>query len=129
MATFLLVIHIFVSFSLIFIVLIQGGKGAQMGAAFGGGSSNTVFGSRGATSFLSKATTGVAILFMLTSLLLAIANVKGKGGSIIKDTPAGTAPITQGAIPPTGAVPPAQQSSPFAPQTSPQTSPQTPANK
>ncbi|MCK4910014.1 MAG: preprotein translocase subunit SecG [Thermodesulfovibrionales bacterium] len=110
MATFLLVVHIFVSFSLIFIVLIQGGKGAEMGAAFGGGSSQTVFGGRGATSFLSRITTYVAVLFMLTSLLLAITASKGGSGSVVKPT---SAPATQGEIP-TGqsAVPPAGTGSP-----------------
>lgn len=96
MATFLLILHIFVSFSLIFIVLIQGGKGAEMGAAFGGGSSQTVFGGRGATSFLSRITTYVAVLFMITSLMLAIVSTKGTGGSVVKQAPA---PATQGAIP------------------------------
>jgi len=85
MTTFLLTLHIIVSLSLVFIVLVQGGKGADIGAAFGGGSSNTVFGGRGATSFLSKMTTVVAIVFMLTSLLLAMDSVKTK--SVIKDTP------------------------------------------
>jgi preprotein translocase subunit SecG len=53
------------------IVLLQTGKGADMGAAFGGGSSQTLFGSTGASTFLSKATTVAAIVFMLTSLTLA----------------------------------------------------------
>ena len=53
------------------IVLLQTGKGADMGAAFGGGSSQTLFGSTGASTFLSKATTVAAIVFMLTSLSLA----------------------------------------------------------
>ena len=53
------------------IVLLQTGKGTDMGAAFGGGSSQTLFGSTGASTFLSKATTAAAIIFMLTSLGLA----------------------------------------------------------
>ena len=96
MATFLLVIHITASFMLIFIVLVQGGKGAEMGAAFGGGSSQTVFGGRGATSFLSRMTTYVAVLFMVTSLLLAIHSAKGKSGSVVKQAPA---PASQSATP------------------------------
>ncbi|MEE9524602.1 MAG: preprotein translocase subunit SecG, partial [Thermodesulfovibrionales bacterium] len=63
MTTFLLVIHILVSLSLIGIVLIQGGKGAELGSAFGGGSSQTLFGGRGAATFLGKMTTVVAIVF------------------------------------------------------------------
>ncbi|PLX74292.1 MAG: preprotein translocase subunit SecG [Desulfuromonas sp.] len=72
MTYFLLIIHITVCLALIGIVLIQGGKGAEIGAAFGAGSSNTVFGASGGQSFLGKMTTGAAIIFMLTSLALAI---------------------------------------------------------
>ena len=106
MATALLVMHIAVCFLLIFIVLIQGGKGAELGAAFGGGSSQTVFGGRGAATFLNKATTMVAVVFMLTSLLLAIVSVRS--GSVIKQTlPAKSvpqAPVEQqpGQMPPPG---------------------------
>lgn len=67
----LLTIHILGCLSLIGIVLIQGGKGAEAGASFGGGGSNTIFGATGGQSFLSKMTTGVAVIFMLTSLTLA----------------------------------------------------------
>lgn len=72
MNTILLIIHILVCLSLIGIVLIQGGKGAEVGAAFGAGASNTIFGASGGQSFLGKLTTGAAIIFMLTSLALAI---------------------------------------------------------
>ena len=65
----LIILHIIVCLVLILIVLLQAGKGADMGAAFGG-SSQTVFGSSGAGTFLGKMTAGVAILFMLTSLAL-----------------------------------------------------------
>ncbi len=68
----LLTIHILGCIALIGIVLIQGGKGAEVGAAFGAGGSNTVFGASGGQSFISKMTTGVAVIFMLTSLALAI---------------------------------------------------------
>ena len=67
--TFLIILHILICLVLILIVLLQAGKGADMGAAFGG-SSQTVFGSSGAGTFLGKMTAGIAILFMLTSLLL-----------------------------------------------------------
>ena len=68
MSIFLILIHVFVCIALIMIVLLQTGKGADMGAAFGGGSSQTLFGSTGASTFLSKATTAAAVIFMLTSL-------------------------------------------------------------
>jgi preprotein translocase subunit SecG len=66
------------------IVLLQSGKGAEIGAAFGG-SSQTLFGSRGAATFLNKLTTVAAILFMLTSLLLTM--VTTKGSSVIQNVP------------------------------------------
>ena len=71
MSILLIVIHVVVCIALIMIVLLQTGKGADMGAAFGGGSSQTLFGSTGASTFLSKATTAAAVVFMLTSLTLA----------------------------------------------------------
>lgn len=83
MTAFLTVIHILVSLFLIFIVLIQSSKGAELGAAFGG-SSQTLFGSRGAATLLSKLTTASAVVFMLTSLLLAVVSVKS--GSVMKKT-------------------------------------------
>jgi len=83
MTTLLLIIHVFVCLFLIFIVLIQSSKGAELGAAFGG-SSQTIFGSRGAATILSKLTTIAAVVFMVTSLLLAIVSVRG--GSVVKKT-------------------------------------------
>jgi preprotein translocase subunit SecG len=83
--TLVLVIHLIVCFFLIFIVLIQSSKGAEMGAAFGGGSSQTLFGSRGAGTIFTKLTTISAIVFMLTSLSLAILSINR--GSIMMNTP------------------------------------------
>jgi preprotein translocase subunit SecG len=68
--TLILVIHVIVCIALILIILLQTGKGADIGAAFGGGSSNTVFGSSGAGTFLSKVTVGAAVVFMITSIFL-----------------------------------------------------------
>jgi len=70
MVLIITVIHILVSIGLILVVLLQTGKGAEIGAVFGGGSSSTIFGSSGAGNFLTKLTTGMAIVFMLTSLTL-----------------------------------------------------------
>lgn len=81
----LIAIHIIVCVALIMIVLLQTGKGADMGAAFGGGSSQTLFGSTGASTFLSKATTGAAVVFMLTSLALAYISGHRTGDSIMSD--------------------------------------------
>ncbi|PIP44054.1 MAG: preprotein translocase subunit SecG [Deltaproteobacteria bacterium CG23_combo_of_CG06-09_8_20_14_all_60_8] len=71
MATLLTIIHISVALFLIVIVLLQHGKGADMGAAFGGGSSQTLFGTEGPMPLMNKITTSAAIIFMLTSVSLA----------------------------------------------------------
>jgi len=83
MTTFLIIIHLLACLFLIAIVLLQSGKGAEIGAAFGG-SSQTIFGSRGAATFLNKLTTVAAIIFMLSSLTLTI--VTTKTTSVIKQT-------------------------------------------
>ncbi len=71
MTTFLTTLHIMACLVLILVVLLQRGKGAEMGAMLGGGGSNTVFGARGAGNFLTKITTGCAVIFIVTSLTLA----------------------------------------------------------
>jgi len=96
MSILLVIIHVVVCVALIMIVLLQTGKGADMGAAFGGGSSQTLFGSTGASTFLSKATTVAAIVFMLTSLILAYVSGGKPPSSVVSDAPA---PITQPAQP------------------------------
>ena len=77
------VIHVIICFLLIMIVLLQSGRGADMGAAFGG-SSQTIFGSSGPTTFLGKMTTVIATVFMLTSLWLAYVAVH-KVPSVMED--------------------------------------------
>ncbi len=86
MFTAIVVLHLVVCLFLIFIILVQSSKGAEMGAAFGG-SSQTLFGSRGAATFLNKLTTTIAILFMLTSLTLAIFSVKRGAVSVMSSVP------------------------------------------
>ncbi len=68
------VAHVFIGLALIALVLLQRGKGAEAGAAFGAGASGTVFGSRGSASFLSRTTAVLATLFFVTSLVLAWAS-------------------------------------------------------
>ncbi len=99
MSILLIIIHVIVCITLIMIVLLQTGKGADMGAAFGGGSSQTLFGSTGASTFLSKATTVAAIVFMLTSLMLAYMSSNRTGDSIMSDLPAKTAQQPEPAAP------------------------------
>lgn len=88
MMTFLVIIHVLVCIALMIVVLLQAGKGADIGATFGGGGSNTLFGSRGAGTFLTKLTAVFGTLFMLTSLGLAILSGAGMGGSVVPATPA-----------------------------------------
>jgi preprotein translocase subunit SecG len=83
MSVLLVIIHVVTCIALIMIVLLQTGKGADMGAAFGGGSSQTLFGSGGASTFLSKATTVAAIVFMLTSFGLAFVSSNRSAESIV----------------------------------------------
>lgn len=84
MSALLIILHVIVCIALILIVLLQTGKGADMGAAFGGGGSQTLFGSTGASSFLSKATTAAAVVFMVTSLSLAYVSTNQVGGSVME---------------------------------------------
>jgi preprotein translocase subunit SecG len=79
MVVFLVIVHVTVSIALIAIVLLQSGKGAEMGASFGASGSQSVFGAGGGNTFMSKMTTGAAIIFMLTSLTLAY--LSGHSGS------------------------------------------------
>jgi len=95
MSALLIIVHVFVCIALIMIVLLQTGKGADMGAAFGGGSSQSLFGSSGASTFLSKATTVAAVVFMITSLMLAYLSSNHSGKSIMTNVsvPTATAPV------------------------------------
>ena len=83
-------IHILVCFFLVVIVLLQHGKGADIGATFGG-AGNTVFGTEGPVPLLNKITTGVAILFMVTSVTLAWFSANSGTGSVMENV---VAPIT-----------------------------------
>jgi len=103
----IVVVHILVCIALILIVLLQAGKGAEMGAAFGG-ASQTIFGSAGAMGFLSKLTTVAAVVFMITSLLLTFSTTR-KVSTIMKERPAPTAPGGPSGLP-------AQPESPQTPQ-------------
>ncbi len=95
-------IHVIVCISLIVIILLQQGKGAEVGAVFGG-SSSTVFGATGAAGVLVKLTAVLAAVFFLTSLFLAYASTKRITGSIFEGNvtvPAATQPAGKtGALP------------------------------
>lgn len=81
----IVIIHLLVCAILMGTVLLQSGKGAEMGASFGG-SSQTIFGSRGSATFLSRVTVGAAILFMVTSLSLSILTRERSVASAVVDT-------------------------------------------
>jgi preprotein translocase subunit SecG len=83
MTIFIIVIHVIVAIFLILTVLLQAGKGADLAGAFGGAGSETAFGSRGTATLLSKLTTASAVIFMLSSLGLAVMSLQNK--SLITD--------------------------------------------
>jgi len=109
MHTVLLIVHISVAAALIGLILIQHGKGADMGAAFGSGASSTVFGSRGSASFLTRATAILAIAFFALTALLAFTATQPRD---IKSATELTAPQT-----------------PPAPKTTPESSPVEPSSQ
>lgn len=108
--TLLMIVHIISATCIVALVLVQRGKGADAGAGFGAGASGTVFGARGATTALSRATAVLATVFMITSLTLAYMGTRA----------AGPAPselerfATEGAAPALPAVPGAAESAPPA---------------
>lgn len=84
MTVLITMIHVLVAISLILVVLLQSGKGADMGAAFGG-ASQTIFGSSGAATFLGRLTAAAAIIFMITSLSLTVIG-SSKIGSVMPES-------------------------------------------
>ena len=135
MYVLLIVIHLLTAFVMVGAILLQSGKGAEVGATFGG-SSQTIFGGRGAATFLSKFTWGCVVIFMLTSLGLAILSKERSLGTSLKlpapppiqkptepvapsSTPAGTPPAAPGATSPatapqTGSAPETSSAMPAA---------------
>src|SRR5262245_19929265 len=112
----LVIFHVIASFAIIGLVLLQSGKGADIGSAFGGAGSQAVFGSMGTPTLLGKITTGIAIVFTLTSFTLAMLGGE-RASSVVRDAPPVSAPAAP-AAPGTPAAP----SAPAAP-----TAPATPA--
>jgi preprotein translocase subunit SecG len=104
MHTILIVVQIMVCASLIVLILIQHGKGADMGAAFGSGASATVFGSRGSASFLTRTTAGLATAFFILSLTLAYFSTgQREPRSVLESVTVQTQPATE--LPATPVVP------------------------
>ncbi len=114
MTILLTIIHVIVCLLLILIVLLQSGKSADLAGAFGGAGSQTAFGARGTATFLSKLTTGAAVVFMITSMTLSIYRSKGTSSSIMEKakvpaTKPGAQTQTKPAVPTPG---PSQPASP-----------------
>ena len=119
----LTILHVLVSIFMIAVVLLQSGKGAEMGASFGSGGSQSVFGAGGGTTFLSKMTTGAAVIFMLTSLTLAYISGQPSSSSIMSGKGKSATTTKMPAQMPQPATP-AQQSKPANMPGAPATSPQ-----
>jgi len=114
-------LHILVSIFMIAVVLLQSGKGAEMGASFGSSGSQSVFGAGGGSTFLSKMTTGAAVIFMLTSLTLAYISGQPSSSSIMsgKSKPATAVPAGPAPTAPAQAKPAAMPAVPAAPPAAP----------
>jgi preprotein translocase subunit SecG len=104
----LVVLHVVVCIFLIAVVLLQRGKGAEIGAVFGGGASGTVFGSRGAGNFLTKLTTVCATIFMLTSLTISYFWSAGSEDRLFRDEVVEEAPAEAPPVEGLGSAPPAE---------------------
>ena len=110
MFVFFTVVHIILCVFMIFVILLQPGKDAGMGAALGGGAATSAFGGRGAATFLTKLTAACAIGFFVTSLGLSFVGLRGSAADLIEDTttaaPApGTTPAPANGAPPAEAAP------------------------
>lgn len=92
METLVTVVHYGVCIFLIGVILLQAGKGADIGAAFGAGGSQTVFGARGPATFLNKLTIGAAITFLITSITLAQFAKQDSASSVVDSLPAQSSP-------------------------------------
>ena len=104
METLVLIIHVLAAASVIGLVLLQHGKGADMGAAFGSGTSGSLFGVSGSANFLSRATAIAVAIFFVTSIVLAyMAGHKAELSSVVKSAPIEAK--TQSAVPETPVVP------------------------
>ena len=100
MQTALIVLHLVICITLIMIVLLQTGKGSEIGAVFGS-SSQTLFGSTGGSTFFGKLTAGVAVFFMITSLILAGRSSRVASESVMSEVkPAVTVPATSEGVTP-----------------------------
>jgi preprotein translocase subunit SecG len=111
----LVVLHVIACFGIIGMVLLQSGKGADIGSAFGGAGSQAVFGSMGTPTLLGKITTAVALVFTITSFTLAMMG-GDRGGSVVREAAPVTAPAAPApAVPAPAAPAPTAPTAPAAP--------------
>jgi len=110
----LTILHVIMCFAIIAIVLLQAGKGADIGSAFGGAGSQAVFGSMGTPTVLGKITTAVAIVFTLTSFSLALLGGDRSGSSVVRERPRPTSSEGAGSRAPAAPAPPAATPAPSA---------------
>ena len=101
----LIVLHIIACFAIMGLVLLQSGKGADIGSAFGGAGSQAVFGSMGTPTVLGKVTTVIAVIFTITSFSLALMGGERSGSVVREPTPAG-APAAPAPLAPAAPAPP-----------------------
>ena len=87
MFTLFVILHVLASLLLILVVLLQSGKAGDLASAFGGAGSQAAFGARGTATLLTKATTVFAILFMISSLGLALLSIRSSGSSVMERVP------------------------------------------
>ena len=106
----LIIVHVLACFGIIGIVLLQSGKGADIGSAFGGAGSQAVFGSMGTPTLLGKITTAIAIVFTLTSFSLALLGGE-RASSVVREAP----PVSAPAAPASAPVAPVAPSAPTNP--------------
>jgi preprotein translocase subunit SecG len=93
MIVLLVILHVLISIFLILVVLVQQGKGADLAGAFGGGGSQTAFGARGATTLLHKLTTAFFVLFVFTSITLAVLEARPRNSVMSGRSAAPAAPV------------------------------------
>ena len=120
MLAFFTVVHVLLCIFMIFVILLQPGKDAGMGAALGGGAATTAFGGRGAATFLTKLTAFCAIAFFFTSLGLSFVGLRGSvADSIVDSTPAATPTNAVPAVPAVPSTPPPSEAAPASPTEAP----------
>ena len=113
MLTLLIIFHLLAAMILILVIMLQSGKAGDLSSAFGGANSQTAFGARGATTILTKVTTFCAVIFVSTSLGLAILYSQDNSTSVMQESSGPEAVETQETLPEeTAPAPPAESTDP-----------------